>query len=245
MRPVLLSLGGVRVHSYPAMVYLGLVFGLTAENPVARAAGLATADVFAATILLLIPALLGARLLFVVEHWAIYRREPRRTWRRSEGGAAMYGGLALALPISVPLLAALDVPFWAFWDVATFPLLIGTVFARIGCLLHGCCAGRPTSGPFGLDLPDHRGIRRRRLPTQLLEAGWATLLLVGVVAVWGQRPFDGAVYLSALTGYGLGRVALELTREDHESRGVIRLPHVVSAALVVLSVATFALLRPR
>jgi len=243
MRPVLVSLGGVRVHSYPAMVYLGLVFGLIAENPVARAAGLATAEVFAATILLLIPALLGARLLFVAEHWAIFHREPRRIWRRSEGGAAMYGGLALAVPLSVPVLAALHLSFWAFWDVATIPLLIGTVFTRIGCLLHGCCGGRPTSGPFGLDLPDHRGIWRRRLPTQLLEAGWAILLLFGVAAIWGQRPFDGAVYLSALMGYGLGRFALELTREDHESRGVIRVPHVVSAALVVLAFATFALLR--
>ena len=61
------------------------------------------------------------------------------------------------VPVSVPLLGALDVPFARFWDVAAFPLLIGMVFAKTGCLLHGCCCGRPAKGWFALYAPDHRG----------------------------------------------------------------------------------------
>ena len=52
-----------------------------------------------ATLLLLPPALFGARLLFVIAHWPAYRQEPRRMWRASEGGAAMYGGLLVAVPL--------------------------------------------------------------------------------------------------------------------------------------------------
>jgi len=83
---------GRRISSYRLLVYLGLVFGLVAENRVARAAGLDGWRVFAATLSLLVPVLVGARLLFVVTHWRVYRRDIRRIWRRAEGGAALYGG---------------------------------------------------------------------------------------------------------------------------------------------------------
>jgi Prolipoprotein diacylglyceryl transferase/Concanavalin A-like lectin/glucanases superfamily len=80
-----------------------------------------------------------------------------RIWRRSEGGMAMYGGLIVTVPLSFPLLRAMQLPFGEFWDAATVTILLGMVFTRIGCLLNGCCAGRPTSAWLGLNLPDHRG----------------------------------------------------------------------------------------
>ena len=56
-----------------------------------------------ASVALIIPALIGSRLLFVFSHWDIYRRDLSRIWRRSEGGMAMYGGLILTVPLSIPL----------------------------------------------------------------------------------------------------------------------------------------------
>ena len=119
-----------------------------------------------------------------VRSWRAYRREPWRIWRRSDGGAAMYGAVPCMVLASMPLLAVLQLPFGAFWDVATFCILIGMIFTRIGCLLNGCCSGRPSEGRWALLLADHRGIQRRRIPTQLLEAGWAALLLAWV---WAMR----------------------------------------------------------
>lgn len=158
MRQVLFHWRGVEIYSYPAMLYLGLVFGIIAGNYVANMAGLNSARIFVATLLLIAAALVGARLLFVALHWEIYRREPKRIWHQSEGGAAMYGGLPFSLLASVPLLSALQIPFSTFWDVAAFTILIGMIFTRIGCLFHGCCSGRPTNWRFTLYLPDHRGI---------------------------------------------------------------------------------------
>src|SRR5262249_35439152 len=146
--------------------------------------GLDPARTFAAMLLLILPALVGARLLHVAAHWPAYRRDPGRIWRRSEGGAAMYGGLVLAFLLSLPLLAGLSLPVGAFWDAATVTMLIGMVFTRAGCLLNGCCAGRPAEGPLALWLPDARGVWRRRLPTQLLEGGLGAVLLAGSVLLW-------------------------------------------------------------
>jgi phosphatidylglycerol:prolipoprotein diacylglycerol transferase len=183
---------GIKVYSYPAFLYLGLVLGILAGNHAANVSGLDSARVFVATLLLRVPTLVGARLLFIATHWKIYRREPERIWRRSEGGAAMGGGVPFMVVLSVPLLAALELPFGAFWDVALVTILVGMIFTRIGCLLNGCCSGRPSEGPWAINLPDHRGVRCGRVPTQLLEAGWAVVLLFAATATWRLMPFPGA-----------------------------------------------------
>jgi phosphatidylglycerol:prolipoprotein diacylglycerol transferase len=202
------------------MLYAGLVLGLAAGNVVANARGLDAGRIYVSTLLLLIPALIGARLSFVAAHWSVYRREPRRIWRRSEGGMAMLGGLPLAVPSSVPLLAALGVRFGAFWDVATITILVAMVVTRIGCLLNGCCWGRPTSSRWGLVLPDARGEWQRRVPTQVLEAAWAAVVLAVALAA-GERLREGAVFAGGLCAYGLGRMVLELLREHTDRRHVL------------------------
>jgi phosphatidylglycerol:prolipoprotein diacylglycerol transferase len=240
MRPVLFRWHGHRIHSYPVMLYVGLVLGVAAGIRAARLEGLDAGRTCAALVLLTIPALVGARLLFVAIHWRLYRREPHRVWRRGEQGGAMLGGLPPALLASLPVLALLHVPFAAFWDAATFTLLVGMIVTRAGCLLNGCCGGRPTSGWFGMYLPDHRGVWRRRLPTQVLEAGWALLLLVSTIALWSRRPFAGAVFLIAVAAYAVGRVALEPTRDVQDRVGPVNVQQAISVAFA--SLATSGLL---
>src|SRR5262249_18498668 len=143
-----------------------------------------------------------------------FRDEPRRIWRRGEGGAALYGGLILSVATSVPVLAFADLPFCAFWDTASVAMLIALIIGRFGCLVNGCCVGRATTNRFGVWLPDHRGEWRRRFPTPLLEMGWATLVLAGTFAVRiGLRLNPGALFAGVLAAYAAGRFVLERTRE--------------------------------
>src|SRR6266540_3563503 len=124
MRRILFTCCGITVYSYPAMLYLGMLTGVFTGAFVAQASGL-NADRFAlATVILLVPALVGARLLFVLMNWPVYAHEPARIWRRSEGGMAMYGGLVLAVPLSLPLLRLFDLPFAPFWDAQMFTILV-------------------------------------------------------------------------------------------------------------------------
>ena len=217
MRRVLFSWHGVEVHSYPALLYLGLTFGVYAGYGAAASMGLDPDRAAAGILILIVPALVGARLWFVLRNWQVFRTEPRRIWRRREGGATLVGGLLLALALSPAVLAALALPFGAFWDAATFTLLVGMIFTRVGCLLNGCCAGRPSEGRLALRLPGQAGRWERRHPVELLELTTAVVLLACCVAIAAAEPPPGAVFLFALAGYGCARSIIDPLRE---SRGL-------------------------
>jgi phosphatidylglycerol:prolipoprotein diacylglycerol transferase len=238
MRPVLFTWRGWRVWSYPALLYVGVVFGLLVGNVEANLRGLDGTRVYLASLLLLLAALTGARLAYVIGHWQLFREDPRSIWRHSVGGLAMYGGL-VAVPLSVPLLAALDVPFWAFWDVAVFTMLTGMVFTRVGCLLNGCCVGRPTESRFGLILRDRAGTAKRRLPSQLLEAGLGATVLGAVATIPIDAP-PGTAFLAGLAGYALGRILLQGTREEHHRVAGLRSQRAASVAFAAVAIVLLA-----
>ncbi len=238
MRQVLFEWHGMKVYAYTAMLYLGLVFGVTGGTYAGTHHGLAPGPLYASMLLLILPALLGARLLFVASNWDFYRRDPIRIWRRADGGASLYGGLIVSFLLSLPLLRAMGISVGAFWDATIVTMLIGMVFTKFGCLLNGCCGGRQTNSKLGFHLPNEHGVRCRRIPAQLLEAGLALCLLIAALEAWNRLPFAGSCFLIVVAGYGAGRWWLESIRETIDTVGAFRLHQVISAVLVVLSTAS-------
>lgn len=243
MHRILFSWRGYPVYSYPAMLYAGLLAGVFVGAHAAQSAGI-NADRFAlAIVILLIPALAGSRLYFVLTRWEVYRHDPARIWRRSEGGMAMYGGFILVVPLSIPLLHFMGLPFGGFWDAAVLTILLGMAFARVGCFLNGCCAGRPSDAWFALSLPDHHGVWRRRIPTQLMEMILALALFGAAVSLRGYSPFPGAVFCFAVAAYGVGRWYLESLRDDESGGRDRAVLQVTSILLVIAALAGLVLVR--
>jgi phosphatidylglycerol---prolipoprotein diacylglyceryl transferase len=216
------------------------VLGIYAELHAAKSIGLHLHNTLFATLILLSMALLGARMLHVLPLWHVYRHNLKRLLHFSNGGASMYGGLLVAIPASFPLLAAFDLPFGSFWDVASFTMLVGMVVTRVGCFLNGCCCGRPTLGRWGLNLPNHEGVWRRRIPMQMWEAAWGIVVLVGGVMVWRVKPFEGALFSYAVGAYGLGRLVLESFRDKQNWLGGFSVHKAISIGLMAVSISVFA-----
>lgn len=117
------------------------------------------------------------------------------------------------------VLAALGVPVLAYLDVIAPALALFLAGGRTGCLLVGCCHGRPSSlgivyGDAAVrdGLPAHlAGVRL--FPVQALEAaGLLFLAFTGLAAL----PFaaEGAVFAWFLAGYAVLRFATEGLRGD-------------------------------
>jgi prolipoprotein diacylglyceryltransferase len=94
-------------------------------------------------------------------------------------------------------------------DLFTYPLILGMMIGRVGCLLGGLednTYGTPTDLPWGIDLGD--GVRRH--PTNLYEILW--LALLWTLLRWVERRWtlaDGARFKLFMVGYLLFRLAVE------------------------------------
>ena len=240
MRPVLFRLNGIEIRSYPFFLFLGLTFGIIAGTQSGISKGLDPTRLYIALIILTIPALIGSRIMYVLAHLDYYRKNPTQIWATSSGGAALYGGLLLALLLSWPVLDAMHLSVGGFWDAAMITLLVGMIFTRVGCLLNGCCAGRITSSWLGFNLPDEKGVYGKRFPTQMLELLLAALILVAAL-MWKHPPFDGAIFLGAVIIYSAARLALGTMRANLGTSASISLYNGVSLLLMLGSVLAFAI----
>jgi phosphatidylglycerol:prolipoprotein diacylglycerol transferase len=154
---------------------------------------------------------------------------------------AMLGAVPCMLVASVPLLAWIGLPFWRFWDAATFCILTGMVFARVGCLLNGCCSGRETAGALGIRLPDQHGVWARRVPLPPMEAVVGALLLLGAALAMPRLRAPGALFLLVVAAYAATRLALQPLRAERERVAGLDPQLAISAALVALALAALAL----
>jgi phosphatidylglycerol---prolipoprotein diacylglyceryl transferase len=109
------------------------------------------------------------------------------------------------------------------------------IVTRAGCFLNGCCSGRPTDGWWGVRLPDHRGVWRRRVPLQALEAVWGLAVLAGACGVWSRRSGGGAVLLFTLGAYGAGRILLEPLRDETDRLTGMSVHRTISTGFVVVA----------
>ena len=236
---------GLRIFSYPAMVYVGLTLGVISGIEVARYSGANVADVFIAIMAVAVAGLIGARLLFIAIHWPIYRREPSRIWRRGEGGGAVLGALALAIALSPAVLALLGLSFGVFWDIATVVMLIWSMFGRVGCLLHGCCSGQVlgrtardrSSGP-----PRHLAKKNSDPASRDRPRGFdfdRSSCLVAHTSVSGRRLSRGARRL------GLGRGVLQPLRDERDRIGGFDIHRAVAIGGSVLALIALVVLSLR
>ena len=65
-----------------------------------------------------------------------------------------FGGLTGSLIAGFWLAKKRKLNFWRLLDTAAMPALIGMAIGRFGCLLSGCCFGRPSRLPWAISYSD-------------------------------------------------------------------------------------------
>lgn len=147
------------------------------------------------------------------------------------GGLTYYGGFIGASAAAYFLLRADRFSFWKAADMAGMVVPIGLGFGRLGCLLAGCCFGRPSHVGWALSFPggspasesQHKlGLLASMSdpslpvhPTQIYEsfAGFAIAALL-IFYVHGRKRYDGEVFLAFVALYAAVRFGLEFLRDD-------------------------------
>jgi prolipoprotein diacylglyceryl transferase len=223
MYPHLVILGGRTLSTYSVLVAIGILAGIVVAGRLARRDGLDANRVFMASWLAIFAGFLGARLLFVCTQLPYFLAHPSEIVRIG-GGRAFLGGPIAAFLATLWYARRYRMPAWKVLDIFTIGLALGQVFGRLGCLMAGCCFGKPTDCACGVCLygdnlpPSLRGVPLH--PTQLYEAAGVFVIFCGLLQVFRHRSFDGQIFLGFFIAYPLLRSSIECFRGD-EDRGFV------------------------
>ncbi len=183
--------------------------------------------------------IVGARVFYVIGHWSDFSGEPGKIFALNMEGLVFYGGLILGLALTILVGYIRKVRFWDTMDLAGVCVPVALAMGRLGCLLNGCCYGKPTSLPWGITYPASSGIVGARHPTQIYELV-LDLVLFGLLW-WKKDDFEreGTAFWLFVMGYGLIRFTVEFFREHAQASAglgfqVGSLAMVAVAAVVLL-----------
>jgi phosphatidylglycerol:prolipoprotein diacylglycerol transferase len=213
-------LGGLTIHWYGVMVALGFLSGLWLASRRGVREGLRAETVLDLGPWLIVGTIAGARLLFVGTYWREQFAgkpfwEVFKVWH---GGLVYYGGLLGASLAGVLYARRKRQPLWKLADILAPSIALGQVFGRIGCLLNGCCYGRPCHLPWAISFPEHNAAGAPTVPvhpTQIYESILSLGLCVALMWLHRRKRFDGQTFGLYLIGYALLRSFVELFRGDY------------------------------
>ena len=218
--PVILRLGPLALRWYSLMIMIGVMAGVWLSARFAEKRGISADDVYSAAFWIVGGGILGARLAHVIDRWDYYAAEPAKILAIYEGGLAIWGGMVAGGIGGWFYTRRYNVPFWRFADSVAHGALFGQAIGRVGCIVNGDVAGKPTNGwgfvytnPNAL-LPRPEYFNTPTHPYPLYEMGLDLLLFGLLFLVWRHVKLDGAVFLAYCVGYSMIRFFLTYTREE-------------------------------
>src|SRR5215831_7123800 len=189
MHPELWQWGPIHLRSYGVMLAVAFLVGTWIATREARLLRLDEDKLVTVILIALVSGVLGARLLYVLEHVDEFRREWGSVFALWQGGLTLYGGVVAGALGGLLTARRLGLPMWVAADALTPSVALGTMFGRVGCFLNGCCYGRPTHMPWGVVFPpdSYAGVEFGNAPLHpsQLYAAFAGLVLFFVF--WGLR----------------------------------------------------------
>jgi len=250
---VAFNLGSWSIYWYGVLVAFGFMAGLWTASRRGLRYGLSAEQIFDVGPWLILGAMVGSRVFYVLNYWQQdFAGKPIiNIFNIRQGGLVFYGGLVGAALATIICLRRKKLPLWKVADVFAPSIALGAVFGRLGCLMQGCCYGRPTTVWWAIHFPaDHEtkgaGVHPCQVYDSLLNLG----LYAGLAWLYRRKKFDGQVFATHLIGYAILRSFVELFRGDYawESRllgGWLTPAQTTSAFILLAGCILYGVLRSR
>jgi phosphatidylglycerol---prolipoprotein diacylglyceryl transferase len=215
---VAFEFGGFSIYWYGVLVASGFLIGIWTASRRALKDNLPPERIVDLGPWIILGALVGARLLYVITYWQ-EDFAGAGLWEIvmiRKGGLVFYGGLIGAIVAAVLYIQIRQLPMWRVGDVMAPSVALGYFFGRFGCLMNGCCYGRPTDLPWAIGFPyGHPVFPETVHPTQVYEAVASLALYLGLAWLFRRRTFQGQVFAAYLIGYSILRFNIEFFRGDY------------------------------
>ena len=226
MFPQLFSYGSFALPTYGLLVASGFAIGLATALHLARREGLNKAAIYNLGIYVALAALLGAKLLLIVQDMDYYRQNTSALFSFStiQSGGIFYGGLIGGIGMALWYGRRVRLPFLKTADAFAPGIALGHFFGRLGCFAAGCCWGEPTTLPWGITFTNPHSHQTVGVPlgvalhpTQLYEAAAELAIFVLLYRLYRQKRFHGQILGWYLLLYPAARFIIEFVRSHSEA----------------------------
>jgi phosphatidylglycerol---prolipoprotein diacylglyceryl transferase len=215
MYPILYKIGPIHIYTYGFFLAVAFLAAILVSGREARRLGLPVGRFYDLCFYIILAAIIGSRLLYVVVEYRQFLANPLKIFALWEGGLVFHGGLIAAVATAFFYMRRQGMPYGATFDALAVGMPLGQFFGRIGCFMAGCCFGGPTDLPWAVTFTHPETlcpVRDPLHPAQLYEA----FLALGVFAVllWlrKRKRFNGQLLLSYFCLAGLVRFSVEFFR---------------------------------
>jgi len=235
MFPDLISIGPFTIHTYGFFVALGFAAGILTALKVGRAQGVPSQQVMDMAFVMIVWAIIGSRLFYVLINLSYYKANPLDVIKLWQGGLVFSGGLVATAAAMLWYLKRHRLSFWSAGDLWAPSLALGQAVGRIGCLMAGCCYGRPTGSSWGLVFTHPKSLAPLNIPlypTQLFETFSLFVIFLILLFLHGKKKFEGQVFVWYLILHSTARLFIERFRGDE--RGFIPATEMTATQLVAI-----------
>ena len=234
MHPICFHIGGFPVHWFGVMMALGFVAGLLNWVWLGRSEGRGFNYGSDLLFWIMVSGVLGARTAYVLSDLKSFLAEPWTILRIDQGGLVYYGGLIGAIAATTVFARMRREAVWSLFDFVVTSVPLAHAFGRIGCLLNGCCFGKPAAlwcavrypaaspawwsqvqmSLLHITDPESRTPSLPVHPIQIYESLYNLAVYGLLVYLYKRRKPHGVVAAAYLLAYSIGRFCLEFLRGD-------------------------------
>ncbi len=251
--PLLFQLGPFSLRWYGLLIAVAVLLGLMLATRLGRQRGIEPSLIADLLPILVLAAVVGARLYYVIFEWRQYQLNWLDAFAIWRGGIAIHGALIGGTLAVIVYCRWRQIAFWNLLDVLLPSVALGQAIGRWGNFFNSEAFGLPTDLPWKLTIPyANRPVdfldQSTFHPTFLYESLWnlgvlALLLVLFERGVRGRINLPtGAISCIYLVAYSCGRFWIEGLRIDPlclmgtppYCAGGLRMAQLVSLLLIAL-----------
>lgn len=243
--PVLVTIGGLKIHWYGIMIAIGLYAGIQVALRDAPRRGLIRDQLMNVALVAAVLGIAGGRLYYVVQNNpSFYLRHPVEIIAVWQGGMAFFGAMFGGL-VAVAISAwRWKIPFWSLLDVGALGMTIGQAIGRVGNIINGDIVGYKTNG-WGFEYTNPNTFGPLNLPVQPASLYELLISLALFLLLWNLRTRihpEGMLAMIYVVLYSISQFFIFFLRDNIVILGGLKQAQVTSLVVIALTLPVIAYL---
>ena len=245
--PIIFEIGPLALRWYGLLIASAVLIGVSLSQYLAKRRGINPDLLGDLIIWLVLAAIPGARIYYVLFEWQQYSQHPEDIIAVWKGGIAIHGAI-IGGTIATLIFARINkISFWQLIDLVVPSLILGQAIGRWGNFFNSEAFGSPTDVPWKLYIPPaNRPLEYLDYdyfhPTFLYESVWnlGVFIILLFLFFWGlkkrNRTKVGTLTFVYLIGYSIGRFWIEGLRTDSLMIGSLKIAQIISLVAIAIGI---------